>query len=122
MGGTSARPDGCSATNATSADYYVEEPDVPDIVVARLAYRRGDRPQTPFAENDLKSNIQVSVLAAGQCVLCYAGGQLRFMGDNLVVSFARPGGNTTDGTTHADAQSGGEEVKRASWGTYALIV
>jgi hypothetical protein len=47
---------------------------------------------------------------------------LRFMGDNLVVSFARPGGNTTGGTTHADAQSGGEEVKRASWGTYALIV
>src|SRR5438128_525990 len=26
------------------------------------------------------------------------------MGDNLVVSFARPGGNTTGGTTHADAQ------------------
>jgi hypothetical protein len=49
-------------------------------------------------------------------------GDLRFMGDNLVVSFARPGGNTTGGTTHADAQSGGEEVKRASWGTYALIV
>ena len=43
-------------------------------------------------------------------------------GDNLVVSFARPGGNTTGEKTHADAQCGGEEVKRASWGTYALIV
>jgi hypothetical protein len=25
--------------------------------------------------DDLKSNIQVSVLAAGQCVLCYGGGK-----------------------------------------------
>jgi hypothetical protein len=32
-------------------------------------------PKCGASFDDLKSNIQVSVLAAGQCVLCYGGGE-----------------------------------------------
>jgi hypothetical protein len=35
---------------------------------------------------DLKSNIQVSVLAAGQCVLCYGGGQKNQKGSRLLAA------------------------------------